>query len=317
MATFSVILPNYNHAQYLDERIQSILKQTHQDFELIILDDASSDNSKQVIEKYISEPRCRKVVINKENSGSPYHQWEMGIRLATNEWIWVAESDDFAHPDFLLKINATIEADKDLSLVYSDSVILDDGTKNNADLPPNFKIWRNKLFQTDKWDHSYSVTGIAEINSVLKWHCTINNASSAVFRKSKIEKMLHRLPEFKFHGDWFMYLVSLMIGKVAYIQDELSWYRTHPENFSKRESMTPSRKTEYFKILDYLLKQKQINEKKQLLIHFIKHYVGFGLWKDRALLPFGIFWKYFSINKRLACSIAINIIRSKNDISKL
>jgi len=265
----------------------------------------------------MTAPMCRQLVINEENSGSPYQQWEKGIRMATHDWIWVAESDDIAHPDFLQKMNAMIEADRELTFIYSDSVILKEGTQENSTLPSSFKIWRNQLFQTDKWNHSYSATGISEINNALKWYCTINNASAAVFQKSKIEKLLHRLPEFKFHGDWFLYLASLLDGKMAYLPEELNWYREHTENFSKSASLNNPRRSEYFRILDYLLKKKQVSDRKQLLKHFIKHYIGFGLWRNRALFPAGIFWEYFSFNKRLACSVLLNIIGSKTSLKKL
>jgi glycosyltransferase involved in cell wall biosynthesis len=65
----SVILPNYNYAHFLNQRIQSILNQSFTDFELLILDDASNDDSLSVIEKYASDKRMR-VIQNSENSGS-------------------------------------------------------------------------------------------------------------------------------------------------------------------------------------------------------------------------------------------------------
>ena len=97
----SVIIPNYCHAQYLDQRIQSVLEQTYQNFEVIILDDKSTDNSLEVIDKYRSHPKVAKVIINEVNSGSPFKQWERGINEASGDIIWIAESDDYCTPDFL------------------------------------------------------------------------------------------------------------------------------------------------------------------------------------------------------------------------
>ena len=72
----SVIIPNYNHARYLDERIQSVLNQTYQNFEVIILDDKSTDNSREVIEKYRAHPKIVHIIYNEINSGSTFRQWE-------------------------------------------------------------------------------------------------------------------------------------------------------------------------------------------------------------------------------------------------
>ena len=79
---FSVIIPNYNHSAYLDERIQSILNQSFQDFEIIILDDCSTDNSIEIIEKYRNEPKVSHIILNSQNSGSTFIQWNKGFEYA-------------------------------------------------------------------------------------------------------------------------------------------------------------------------------------------------------------------------------------------
>lgn len=68
----SVIIPNYNHARFLDERIQSVINQTYQNFELIILDDNSTDNSVEVMNQYKDDPHVSQIVVNEVNSGSTY-----------------------------------------------------------------------------------------------------------------------------------------------------------------------------------------------------------------------------------------------------
>src|ERR1700709_2423208 len=101
MPKVSIIIPNYNHEKFLDLRITSVLNQTYQDFEVIILDDASTDNSRAVIERYRQHPKVSRIVYNTNNSGSPFSQWEQGMHLAAAEWLWIAESDDYASPGFL------------------------------------------------------------------------------------------------------------------------------------------------------------------------------------------------------------------------
>lgn len=80
----SIIIPNYNHARFLDERMTSVLEQTYQHIEVIILDGCSTDNSREVIEKYRSNPKVRKIVFNDTNSGSPFRQWK-------KVWSWPRE----------------------------------------------------------------------------------------------------------------------------------------------------------------------------------------------------------------------------------
>jgi glycosyltransferase involved in cell wall biosynthesis len=105
----SVIIPNYNHAEYLKQRIDSILNQTYKDFELIILDDCSTDNSREIIDDYTSHFPFITSYYNDINSGSPFTQWDSGVKKAKGEFIWIAESDDFAEADFLEKTNAILD----------------------------------------------------------------------------------------------------------------------------------------------------------------------------------------------------------------
>ncbi|WP_029037680.1 glycosyltransferase family 2 protein [Salinimicrobium xinjiangense] len=97
----SVILPNYNHALYLQERMDSILNQTYRNFELIILDDASTDQSHEILEKYRDHEKVTQFLINRINTGSPFVQWKKGLELARGEIIWIAESDDSCESNFL------------------------------------------------------------------------------------------------------------------------------------------------------------------------------------------------------------------------
>ncbi|MEB5476808.1 glycosyltransferase family 2 protein [Acinetobacter pollinis] len=75
----SVIVPSYNHAQFLEQRLESILNQTFQDFELIILDDVSPDHSREIIENYRNYPKVSQMIFNGRNSDSTFFQWNKPI----------------------------------------------------------------------------------------------------------------------------------------------------------------------------------------------------------------------------------------------
>src|SRR5246127_2931841 len=103
MPTVSVVVPNYNHARFLPERIESILRQSYQDFELILLDDCSSDDSRAILSQYADDPRVR-LEFNAVNSGSTFKQWNKGVRLARGKYVWIAESDDYADERLLQRL---------------------------------------------------------------------------------------------------------------------------------------------------------------------------------------------------------------------
>ena len=99
MPRVSVVVPNYNHARYLPERLATIEAQAVEDVELILLDDRSTDESRAVLEKFARETRLPvRTAFNDVNTGSPFAQWRRGAEMATGEYLWIAESDDAAEP---------------------------------------------------------------------------------------------------------------------------------------------------------------------------------------------------------------------------
>lgn len=126
MSKVSVIVPCYNHARFLKQRIDSILNQTYQDFELILLDDHSTDDSYSICLSYKDNPHVVHVETNKQNSGKPFKQWEKGIRLAKGEYIWIAESDDYAGKEFLSNTVCLLDQHPEARLCLTGSYIVDE-----------------------------------------------------------------------------------------------------------------------------------------------------------------------------------------------
>ena len=128
MPKVSIILPNYNHGKFLAQRLKSIFSQTFQDFELIFLDDASTDNSLEVFQNFAGDARIRSV-INKTNSQSPFKQWNRGFELARGEFIWIAESDDYSDYRFLQVMIDMLERNPSAALAYCQSFMADETGK--------------------------------------------------------------------------------------------------------------------------------------------------------------------------------------------
>src|SRR5437773_11257000 len=105
----SIVVPNYNHARFLDERMTSLLSQTFEDFELIVVDDGSTDDSRAIIEKYCSHPRVRTLWFE-ANSGTVFRRWNDRASLATGDYLMVANADDACAPALLDPLLGGVDA---------------------------------------------------------------------------------------------------------------------------------------------------------------------------------------------------------------
>lgn len=223
MPVVSVIVPNYNHAQYLQQRIESILDQTYQDFELILLDDCSADNSVEVLKTYCKHPKVSHFIINEKNSGSTFKQWNKGVELAQGKYIWIAESDDVADSHFLEVLVKELETNSKLGLVYSHSKLID------SDGKITYENQKKKIEDTVEY------LGIEYIKQKLSLTNHIWNASMMVFQKEYYPNLKERelYSSMKYCGDWFFYVI--LLGKnvsILEIQQTLNYYRIHNENVS-------------------------------------------------------------------------------------
>jgi len=215
MTGFTVIIPNYNHGAFLKERIESVLAQTYQDFELILLDDASTDQSLSIIEQYKDHPKVKAIVVNEQNSGSSFQQWKKGWEMASFDWIWIAESDDTAAPNFLEACANVIYYHENLSLVCTQSNWID----------AKGKEWYTR-------ETGFEKEGFRDGRQVLeKWMIhenQIKNASAVVFNKSKADPAeLETISQYQWCGDWALWNHLLLRGGFYFIDKPLNFFRRH------------------------------------------------------------------------------------------
>lgn len=218
----SVIIPNYNHARFLNERIQSILNQTYQDFEIIILDDCSTDNSLEVINRYKDYPKVTKIVLNEQNTGSPFKQWQKGISMANGEVIWIAESDDNCKPTFLETLVKRCQ-DREVVLAFCRSKAIDE---NGKEKPNHFQ---------DTLTEDFVMDGTSFMKKHLAHKSCVQNISSALFRRDAAKKIPLAYMEFRGAGDWSFAVGLAEQGKVAYVNLPLNSYRIYEANTTARE----------------------------------------------------------------------------------
>ena len=236
--TVSVILPNYNYGRYLSGRIDEILNQTYPISELIILDDASTDNSVEIIKEKFPEIKNRrpnlkvKILVNKANSGNVFVQWQKGIRLATSDYIWIAELDDGALPNLLSSAIKMLESNN-VTLACVGSRFIDE--TNRVVLKDNLRKIKDRFRR-----------------NILVYN-TIPNVSAVVLKNQpQLVDFLDEAKEYRLSGDWFFYIKVSETGKIAYGRKALNLHRLHSNSVTKNTDLK-QRFLEMQKIHQYIL----------------------------------------------------------------
>ena len=216
----SIIIPNYNHAKFLKKRIDSILNQKFTDFEVIILDDCSTDESKDIINSYKDE-RISLKLFNDKNSGSPFKQWKKGIEAAKYDYIWIAESDDWADLNFLYEAENILKTQQNISLYYSNSqLVAEDETFFENSIKKYTEDLDEKL-----WNNNHLYNGKDYVKKYLFYKNFILNASSVIFKKSNAIKSIDEIINFKTSGDWLFWALILTEGEVYFNDNKLNFFR--------------------------------------------------------------------------------------------
>ncbi|MCK4553264.1 glycosyltransferase family 2 protein [Candidatus Pacearchaeota archaeon] len=203
----SVVMPVYNAEKYLDESIKSILNQTFKEFELIIINDASTDSSLKIIKKFQKKDKRVKLIKNKKNLG-PAKARNKALKLAKGKYIAILDSDDICFPD-RFKIQCDyLEDNPHIFLVGSSAIVIDEkgekiGIFKKYD---NYKKIKKKLTKT---------------NCMIHPSIMFKNAGDIFYRK-------------KFQGseDYDLYLRLLTSEKnLTNLQDILLKYRISENSF--------------------------------------------------------------------------------------
>lgn len=247
MVAVSVIIPNYNHSAYLKQRIDSVLNQTFQDFELIILDDCSTDDSKIIIERYAQHPKVSHIVFNTINSGGPFFQWEKGINLARGKYIWIAESDDWCEPSLIENLVEGIESDPDCVISYCQMYLING---------------KNEI----KWQSSHRylsevVDSKTFIKDYLAIKVSIYNASMAIFKKEAFKHVTKEFTTFKLCGDRLFWIQVARQGKTHISGKVLNYFRKHDKDVSGKAFKSGLNFIEEIRIINWMYSEQIISDR--------------------------------------------------------
>jgi hypothetical protein len=247
MPKVTVVVPNYNHGRFLRARLDSVLGQTYRDFELLFLDDASTDDSLTVFAPYLQHPQVR-AILNERNSGGVFRQWNRGVRAAHGEYVWLAESDDVAEPRFLETLLTLLERHPEVGLAYCRSWKIDESGRRLG-----LDDWAWALHPT-RWDSDYRNSGPDECRLYLCRRNTIPNASGVVFRRDLFERVGYADEDMRLGGDWAMWVKMLLAADVAYVAEPLNLWRVpHADSVRQQTAHSLLCLEEHLRVLKLIL----------------------------------------------------------------
>lgn len=203
----SILIPTYNSAQFLDEAIESVLAQTFTDYEVIIVDNCSTDNTKEVVGKYLTDKRFS-YFRNDTNLGL-VGNWNRCLELANGEYLKYLCADDKFHPEMLEKFVAAMDAHPTVSVVTSNKIYF--GSQNKTVTLPFQQL----------------ANGRDIIYKTLETIDFLGDPTCVMLRKSN-----RHLGGFKegmiWMVDWEMWIRHLLVGDCYIIPEILVYTRKHP-----------------------------------------------------------------------------------------
>lgn len=202
----SVLIPTYNYAHFLDEAIQSVLNQSFKDFELIIVDNCSTDNTEEIVTKYLADTRVF-YYKNERNLGL-VGNWNQCLKYVKGEYIKYVCADDKIHPEMLAKFYSVMDLYPTVSLVTCYKQLFG-GQPWPVDLPlQHLQNGKKVIYHT--------------MNSK-SW---IGEPTSVMFKTSNLYLGNFR-PEYILHVDWEMWNRHLTVGDCYIVPEPLAYVRAH------------------------------------------------------------------------------------------
>jgi glycosyltransferase involved in cell wall biosynthesis len=212
----SVVMPSYNYREFIGDAIRSVVSQTLEDWELVIIDDHSTDESENVIRDLMKMDSRIRLSVHARNEGIP-KTVNQGIQMASGKYVALTASDDMLRRDALQRLTDTLENQADYGVVIAEGTVIDERGvltgKRTSDIwgPPTLNAGN---FFAQLIDHSFVTCNL--------------------FRKELVEKYGIWFDEdLKLANDWMFWLDLSEISKFIYISQPLYYYRIHSRNISR------------------------------------------------------------------------------------
>ena len=224
----SIVIASYNYGDLIEKRIESFLNQTYENVEIIILDDCSTDDSRDVIENFRSNNRIR-IIYNNENLGWIKNS-NLGISLAKGEFVLFGNCDDVASRDLIENLVRPLSEDKMLGVSFCESELIDYfGNQIGSDRDSRDR----KFIHSTQSD--CRIEGV-EMASFLSHSCVIPNLSAALFRREALALTEGFSTRYSICSDWNLFIELSLKWDFFYIRKPLNKFRQHKKNV--RSSVT-------------------------------------------------------------------------------
>lgn len=231
MPKISVVIPTYNAAQYVGEAIESVLNQTFKDYEIVVVDDGSTDNTEELLQKYVDRIRY----IKQKNGGEGAAR-NRGIREAHGEWVAFLDADDLWLPHKLKVQMEFVEQHPDVDFIYGDTSVFDSN-----------RVLSKSVF-SERQPHEGRI-----IKNLLRENCV--PILSVIARKKCFEKSGLFKEGMKYCTDYEMWLRFAKYFKFGYVNEVVASCRKHEKGVS--QNMEQMHKT-HLNILNTTLKDMKI-----------------------------------------------------------
>lgn len=245
--TVSIICTSYNYGHYLSDTIESVLSQTCPDWELIMVDDGSSDNSCQIISDYTLKDNRIKLFVHPGNKNKGLIETlKLGVNAASDKWIVFLESDDMLKPDYIAQKIHTTSLHPEADLIFSGLEIM-----GSEPIVSNYaKIFKNR---DDKIKENFNILYMLEENVIPTFSCVM-------IKKSVFEGLNFNSPMGQ-NLDWWLWAQVLANNNVVYLDKNLSIWRKHEGSYisTVKEKMMSDFKRGIFNFI-FLSKNKLIGQ---------------------------------------------------------
>ena len=228
MAKYSIITPQFNSFDLMDKYFDSLLNQTLKDFEVIIVDDCSTDDSWERLQAYVKNSSLQITLLQSKQNSGPGNARNMGIDAAKGEWITFVDNDDWVATDFLEKVDAVIEREKVNCVIYDYYAWLDGKTSISR------SMYINKDGRKTVSDCMISVR---------------NHTVGKFYKLSECKDV--RFPNVRRCEDVaYVCQAIAACGNAYYLNEPLYYYRQRPTSLSNNARMGHSDMVNAFAILE-------------------------------------------------------------------